>query len=295
MNNPSVNPQDPDVFFREAFNRNIGILNEDEQNKLRHVRVAIAGLGGVGGFHLMAMVRLGIGAFHIADLDEFELSNIQRQFGAQMNTLGRNKAEVMKEMAMAVNPHLDMKIWSNGVVPDNVDSFFDQVDVYVDGIDFFSFETRRMLFKKAREKGIYSVTAGPLGFGSGLLVFSPDGMTFDDYFDIRDDMDELQKIIAFGVGLAPAGIHLKYLQLKNVDFKAKTGPSLASACYLCSHLASTEVLKICLKRKNVLVAPHYFQFDPYEQVYKKGYLMGGNRNLIQRLKKWYLYNKLSKK
>ena len=59
--------------YGEAFSRNIGWVTDDEQEQLRRKRVAIAGLGGVGGSHLLTLTRLGIGAFNISDLDEFEL------------------------------------------------------------------------------------------------------------------------------------------------------------------------------------------------------------------------------
>jgi molybdopterin/thiamine biosynthesis adenylyltransferase len=291
----NIQAQDAAKFYEKAFARNIGILTSEEQEKLRYAKVAIAGAGGVGGSHLIGLVRAGIGKFHIADMDRFEIANFQRQCGADMNTLGKNKARVMKEMALAINPHLSIKSFEQGVLPENVDEFLDGADVLIDGIDFFCIDVRRMLFSQARKRGIYAVTAGPLGFGSGLLVFSPEGMSFDEYFDINDEMKTLEQLIAFAVGLAPAAVHMKYLNLGKVDIGAKTGPALISACYLCSSLAITEVLRILLKRKNLKSAPHYFQFDPYEQQYKKGRLFLANRNPIQKLKRWFLMKKFSGK
>ncbi len=284
----------PDIFYDKAFNRNIGILTAKEQEKLRNSKIAIAGCGGVGGSHLIAMVRAGIGKFHIADMDSFDIANIQRQYGATIHTLGKNKAETMKEMAVSINPYLEIKSFNQGVNEGNIGDFLDGVDVLVDGIDFFCIEARRLIFSEAKKRGIYAVTAGPLGFGSALLVFSPKEMSFDEYFDINDKMSRLEQIIAFAVGLAPASIHMKYLDLSKVDINAKTGPALISSCSLCNNLALTEVFKILLKRKNLKAAPHYFQFDPYEQEYKKGYLLGGNRNIWQRIKRIYLLKKFSK-
>lgn len=283
----------PDVFFKEAFRRNIGILTEDEQKKLKNATVGIVGVGGVGGFHLMSLVRLGVGKFHIADMDSYEVANIQRQCGAFMDTLGENKAEAMKKAALSINPHLDVTIFPEGISSGNMEKFFSGIDILLDGIDFFSIDERRLIFNEARKRRIYTVTAGPLGFGGALLIFSPWGMSFDDYFDIHEGMSYLEKIVAFGIGLAPAAIHLRYLDLGSVDITSKKGPALVSACNLCSVFAATEVLRILLKKKRIKAAPHYFQFDPYEQQYKKGYLLGGNRNPIQKLKRWYLLRKFS--
>jgi len=287
--------ENADLFYAKAFSRNIGLLTEEEQKKLRTCKIAIAGVGGVGGFHLMTLVRLGVGQFHITDMDCYEVPNLQRQCGAFMNTLGKNKAAVMKQSALSVNPHAEIQSFETGVSKENIDAFLSGVDILIDGIEFFAFETRRMIFNEARKRGIYTITAGPLGFGSALLIFSPSGMGFDEYFDIREGMTELEHIIAFGVGLAPASVHMRYLDLNSVDLNARSGPSLVTACQLCASLAATEVLKILVKSKEVKAAPHYCQFDPYQQQFKKGYLFRGNRNLIQRLKRWYLLKRFSPK
>ena len=67
-----------------AFSRNIGWVTEAEQTSLRQARVAIAGLGGVGGAHLLTLARLGVGRFNISDFDRFEQHNYNRQVGAVM-------------------------------------------------------------------------------------------------------------------------------------------------------------------------------------------------------------------
>ena len=88
--------------YDEAFSRNIGWVTSAEQQQLRTKRVAIAGLGGVGGVHLLTLARLGVGAFNIADFDTFDLANFNRQAGALMSTLGRTKTSVMEQMGKDV-------------------------------------------------------------------------------------------------------------------------------------------------------------------------------------------------
>jgi len=79
-----------EVFdYSEAFSRNIGLLSQTEQERVRGARVAIAGLGGVGGNHALALARIGFGSFSLADMDKFELANMNRQVGATIDTLGR--------------------------------------------------------------------------------------------------------------------------------------------------------------------------------------------------------------
>ncbi len=280
-------------FYREAFKRNIGLLTESEQETLRSSRVAIAGLGGVGGIHLVTLARTGIGRFHISDNDTFETANLNRQYGASTNSINRKKTDVMKEITNSINPEAEVVTFQEGVTEENIDEFLKGADLVVDGIDFFSVDARRLLFNKSREKGIYAITSGPIGFGSTLQIFDPKGMSFDEYFGISGNMSYVEKMVAFSVGLTPSPLHLRYMDLSKVDLKSGTGPSLASACALCGSLVATEALKILLKRKTVRAVPHYFQFDPYRQIYKKGYLFWGGRNPLQYIKRKILLKKVS--
>ncbi|MGE3804976.1 MAG: ThiF family adenylyltransferase [Gemmataceae bacterium] len=270
--------------YAEAFSRHQGLLEPAEQERLRHARVAVAGLGGVGGAHLITLARLGIGAFRIADPDRFETVNFNRQYGACLHSLDLGKAEVMAQHALAINPDLDLRVFAEGVNPDNVAAFLDGVDVLVDGIDFFALETRRLLFREARRRGIWAVTAAPLGFSSALLTFAPDGMSFDDYFDIDDSMPRLDRLVAFYLGLAPRATHAPYM--RGVDLSGGRGPSTGLACQLCSGMAAAETLKILLRRGPLRPAPAYAQFDAFTGTFRQGYLRFGNRHPWQRLRRW---------
>jgi hypothetical protein len=270
--------------YETAFSRNRGLIGAEEQARLRASRVAIVGMGGVGGIHLVTLARLGIGAFHIADPDRFELANFNRQYGATTHTLGRSKAEVMAETASAINPEAEVRVFAEAVTPENVGAFLDGVDVLVDGIDFFAVEARR--------RGIWAVTAAPLGFSTAWLVFDPRGLSFDAYFDLRDGMDRWDQLIAFAVGVAPRATHLRYLDLSAVDLRSGAGPSAGLACQLCAGVTAAEVMKILLERAPIRAAPWYSQFDAYRQVLRTGRLRMGNRHPFQRLKRWYLRRRL---
>jgi molybdopterin/thiamine biosynthesis adenylyltransferase len=280
--------------YDEAFSRQRGLIDPGEQQRLRKCRVAIVGMGGVGGVHLATLARLGIGAFHIADPDRYEVANFNRQYGATTDSVGRSKAEVMAERVREINPEVELKVFSEAITAENVGAFLEGVDVLVDGIDFFSIEARRLLFAEARRRGIWAVTAGPIGFSTAWLVFSPEGMSFDDYFDMRDGMDRMEQLIAFAVGLTPRATHLRYFDLSQVDPSTGRGPSAALACHLCSGVAAAEVVKILLGRSEVKPAPCYAQFDAYRQVLRKGRLRWGNRHPLQRLKRWWLRRRLQR-
>ena len=269
--------------YDEAFARNIGWVTEAEQAALRGKRIAIAGVGGVGGVHLLSLARLGIGAFHVAEMDTFDLVNFNRQAGAMMSTLGRPKVDVMVEMARQINPELDIKEFGEGVNAGNLDAFLDGVDLYVDGLDFFAFQARRDTFNACHAKGVPAVTAAPLGMGTAVLSFLPGKMSFEEYFRL-DGCDEDEMAVRFLLGLSPAMLQRGYLaDPSRVDFAARRGPSTIAACQLCAGVTATEALKILLGRGEVLCAPWGFQFDAYRNRYIKTWRPWGNRNPVQQI------------
>lgn len=269
--------------YNEAFSRNIGWLTRQEQAQLRHKRVAIAGLGGVGGVHLLTLCRLGIGKFHLADFDTFDLANCNRQAGATVSNLGREKLEVMTRQAMDINPELEIKGFADGITADNLDDFLEGVDIYIDGLDFFAFQARQQVFSACEAKSIPAVTAAPLGMGAAVLNFLPGSMTFDDYFRLNDGT-EAEKPIRFLLGLAPARLQMAYLaDPTTVDLPNRKGPSTIMACQLCAGVAATEALKILLGRGLIRTAPKGYHFDAYRNRLALTSRPGGNRHPLQRL------------
>jgi hypothetical protein len=269
--------------YSASVSRNLGWVSKEEQVKLRKSKIAIAGLGGVGGSHLLTLARLGVGKFSIGDFDRFDLQNINRQAGAFVSTLGQPKVDVMARMALDINPEIDIKRFSQGVTKDNVDDFLQGADVYVDGIDFFAMDARRMLFAACRERGIPALTAAPLGMGVSLLYFPAAGMSFEDYFRFEgcERMEQFARLIA---GLSPAMLQRQYLVVaESVDFTQHRGPSTVMACDLCAGVMGTAVLKVLLGRRAPRAAPWAMQFDAYRQRMAFTWRPFGNANPLQRL------------
>lgn len=269
--------------YSQAFSRNLGWLTASDQERLRSKRIAIAGLGGVGGSHLLTLARLGIGSFNIADLDTFELANFNRQAGAFLSTVGQPKVAVLAGMASDINPDLDIRTFADGVSEANIDRFLADVDLYVDGLDFFAFGARELVFHACHERGIPAVTVAPLGMGAALLNFLPGQMSFEQYFRWQG-CGELEKAVRFLIGLAPALLQRSYLaDPSRVDLAAHRGPSTVMACELCAGIAATEALKILVGRGRVLAAPRGTQFDAYRGRFVTTWRPFGNANPLQRL------------
>ncbi len=270
--------------YDTAFSRNIGLVQPEEQQALRKSRVGVAGLGGVGGVHLTTLARMGVGNFNIADFDVFELHNFNRQVGATVSTLGQGKGEVMERMVHDINPEAGVKLFPEGVQPENIGRFLDGVDVVVDGLDYFAVDARELLYRETCRMGIPVVAAGPIGCSTALLVFMPGGMTWHDYFGMDLASDILDKYILFLIGTAPAATQMSYVDRSRVSLSEKRGPSLSLAVQLCSGVVAAETMKILLKRGKILAAPYYQQFDAYKCKHVVGKLRWGNRGPLQRLK-----------
>ena len=269
--------------YAQAFSRNAGWVTASEQATLRGKRIAIAGMGGVGGIHLLTLTRLGVGAFSIADFDTFDIANFNRQAGAMMSTVGKPKTVVMAAMARDINPELDIRTFADGVTSANVDAFLEGVDLYVDGLDFFAFDARDIVFAALAERRIPAVIVAPVGMGASLLNFMPGGMTFDDYFGWGGCTAE-DKALRFLIGLSPALLQRTYLvDPSATDMRAERVPSTPIGSELAAGVATTEALKILLGRGKVIAAPRGVHFDAYRNKLVRTWRPGGNRNPIQRL------------
>lgn len=270
-----------DFDYDRAFSRNIGWVTRHEQARLQRARIAIAGLGGVGGAHLLTLCRLGLQDYAIADFDRFEVHNFNRQAGAFVSTLGVPKAQALARMARDINPQARIDVYDEGVTPENVERFLKGVDVYVDGIDFFAMPARRLLFNACTRLGIPAVTAAPLGMGVSLLVFLPGGTSFEDYFRLEGHPPQ-EQYARFIAGLSPAMLQRHYLaDPEAVNFAQQRGPSTIMACELCAGVTATTVLKVLLGRGEVRAAPWAMQFDAYSQKLRYTWRPGGNAHPLQ--------------
>ncbi len=118
------------------FSRTELLLGQDSIRKLSEKRVAVFGIGGVGGYVTEALARSGVGALDLIDKDTVSISNINRQIIAMTSTVGKYKTEVMKERILDINPDLQVKTYNMFYLPETADQFdFTRYDYVVDAID----------------------------------------------------------------------------------------------------------------------------------------------------------------
>ena len=120
----------------EQFSRTELLLGEAAMQKLYKARVAVFGVGGVGGYVVEALARTGVGALDLIDPDTVSISNINRQILATHSTAGKLKVEAARERVLDINPNCKVTIYPCFYLPDTADQFdFTQYDYIVDAID----------------------------------------------------------------------------------------------------------------------------------------------------------------
>ncbi len=122
--------------MEHQFSRTEMLLGEEAMKKLKNARVAVFGIGGVGGYVVEALVRSGIGAIDLIDSDTVSLTNLNRQIIATHSTIGKYKVDVMKERILDINPECQVEVHCLFYLPETKDEFhFLNYDYVVDAVD----------------------------------------------------------------------------------------------------------------------------------------------------------------
>ncbi len=147
------------------FSRTELLLGEEALSKLKASRVAVFGVGGVGGYVCEALVRSGIGSFDLVDHDTVSLTNLNRQIIALHSTIGKYKVDVMKERMLDINPDVQVNAFRMFYLPETADQFdFSVYDYVVDAVDTVSAKISIIL--RAKEAGVPVISA--MGAGNKL-------------------------------------------------------------------------------------------------------------------------------
>ncbi len=145
------------VGVEEQFVRTGILLGDAAMKRLFKARVAVFGIGGVGGYVCEALARSGIGAFDLIDDDRVSPSNINRQIIATHDTVGRYKTEVMRERILSINPQADVQTYQCFFLPENAQQFsFAQYDYVVDAVDTVTAKIELVLKAKADKVPVIS-------------------------------------------------------------------------------------------------------------------------------------------
>ena len=149
----------------DQFSRTQLLLGEESMKKLSDMRVAVFGIGGVGGYVCEALVRTGIGHFDLIDDDKVCLTNLNRQIIATRKTVGLYKADVMKERMLEINPNVEVNVYKCFFLPENADEFpFADYDYVIDAVDTVTAKVE--LVMKCKEMNVPIISS--MGAGNKL-------------------------------------------------------------------------------------------------------------------------------
>ena len=149
----------------DQFSRTQLLLGADAMESLNSKRVAVFGIGGVGGYVCEALVRSGIGSFDLIDDDKVCLTNLNRQIIATRKTIGKYKVEVMRDRMLEINPDAKIEIHKCFFLPENADDFaFSEYDYIVDAVDTVTAKIE--LIMRAQKEGVSIISA--MGAGNKL-------------------------------------------------------------------------------------------------------------------------------
>ena len=147
------------------FSRTQLLIGEEGINRLKGAKVAVFGIGGVGGYVCEALVRSGVGAFDLIDDDKVCLTNLNRQIIATRKTIGKYNVDVMKERILDINPDADVQVHKCFFLPENAADFpFEEYDYIVDAVDTVT--AKISLVMKAKELNIPIISS--MGAGNKL-------------------------------------------------------------------------------------------------------------------------------
>lgn len=169
------------------FSRTQLLLGSEAMERLAGSRVAVFGIGGVGGYVCEALVRSGVGAFDLIDDDKVCLTNLNRQIIATRSTVGKYKVDVMEARMKDINPNVDIRTHKCFFLPGNADSFpFSEYDYVVDAVDTVS--AKLTLAVKAQEAGVPIISS--MGAGNKL-----DASAFRVADIYKTSMDPLARVM----------------------------------------------------------------------------------------------------
>ena len=147
------------------FSRTELLLGKEAMEKLKNAKVAVFGIGGVGGYVCEALVRSGVGAFDLIDDDKVCLTNLNRQIIATRKTVGKYKTDVMKDRILEINPDARVEVHKCFFLPENADEFpFEEYDYIVDAVDTVT--AKISLVMKAQEMNVPIISS--MGAGNKL-------------------------------------------------------------------------------------------------------------------------------
>lgn len=181
--------------YWERVDRNLGWLGNTEaeqrerQNRIRTSVVGVAGCGGIGGATADRLARMGVTHIKLADPETFDLSNINRQYGASVETVGKNKADVVAQLIHRMTPDVTIEVYAEGITEETARDFFSGCDYVLDKIEMYNIKARYALHRAFRASPQCKFLLLTPVFGHRAFVFkwTKESMPVEEVFGIHED------------------------------------------------------------------------------------------------------------
>ncbi|MBF0785346.1 molybdopterin biosynthesis protein MoeB [Muribacter muris] len=186
--------QKHDEIYSKRVNRTIPFLGIDEeeqqeaQYRLSQATVGIAGAGGIGGAMAVRLARFGVKKIKIADPDTFDYTNINRQLGANIENVGKNKAHVVGEMAYKIAKDVDVEIFDEGITRQTAGEFVRDCDLILDQVDFSLIDEKFALHQAFRneDKCKMILACSVIGWSAHLYKFLKSSLPIEEWYSFSD-------------------------------------------------------------------------------------------------------------
>jgi len=181
--------------YEDLFFRNYSIFTREEQEKIRRGRILIVGCGGIGGTVAIILARSGVEHFILVEFDQYESSNMNRQIGCFAETIGRNKAEVIRDLILRINPQADVKVYPEMLTHSQIAALMTEADLVFPAADDLAFSF--FIFRDARRLGKPALMVLPSGTWANVSLMLPPGPTVEDLQGVPqlDTYEELRQVL----------------------------------------------------------------------------------------------------
>ena len=254
-----------DKFHSEHHSRNMGLLTEEEQQKIDDKILLIAGCG-VGSLIAISAARLGFEKFVLVDGDVVELSNINRQ-GYSSKDVGKFKVVALAKRIKQINPHAAIKKYPIFVDIKNAKRLVHKADIVIDSIDPDAAQAVIAMHRMAQKEHKTIIQPTDVGWGAMLQIFTPESISYEKMIGLNPDTpvekvsneEAFGKFIEFFVKLLPP--YVQKIAMEVAQGKRKHYPQPVSAAYILAAMTVMAAKRIACDQA-VKVAPDYISFDP---------------------------------
>jgi len=260
-----MNKLDQASFHMEHHSRNMGLLTEEEQQKIDEKTLLIAGCG-VGSLIAISAARLGFEKFVLVDGDKVELSNINRQ-GYSSHDVGKFKVNALAKRIKQINPHAEIKKFPIFVDIKNAARLVHKADIIIDSIDPDAAQAVVAMHRAIQKEHKTVIQPTDVGWGAMIQVFTPDSISYEKMIGLDPETpvekvsneEGFGKFVQFFVKIMPP--YVQKIAMEVAEGKRQHYPQPVSASYVLAAMTVMAAKRIACGEP-IKVAPDYVSFDP---------------------------------